>query len=245
MKRAVVCSGGGIRACAFTLGVMSRVRQYDVMYTKSGSAWAGFLIKQMGVANAKKWVLSNMDDRSKVMDFSLWGIWQNKYIFTYGPLLKKFKAIERRYGGMASMKYKAISQDVLRKHYVEDLSADTAISSSTLLGIHKVERQLFDLAGEGFYPTQTFNGFDEIVFIDAYNQDTPGSPGILGGIMDQVERPLNYLSRDFVEDINRQHPGKLNWVQVPTSLRVGIADFDKDAIEQCFDAGYKMSAGVI
>lgn len=63
-KTHLVCSGGGITACAYVVQFCLRYGLENIVraYVKSGSAWAGFLLSSYGAVGANRFIDHNMID---------------------------------------------------------------------------------------------------------------------------------------------------------------------------------------
>lgn len=243
MKKVIVCSGGGIRACAFTLGALRviGVDNVKMVYGKSGSAWAVYLAAKLGVRGAVDWVLRNMDSKSKVYKLSLWNLIRGKAVFTYDRLESKLARFDESPSFFPFMLVTRHA-DENRDYYGYD--SKYAIASSSIDGLFpRVHGSLVDLGSEGL-PKISYAMDDMVIFINAYNDSFPRGKSILDRLGDSIERPLAQMGQRYAEELDTALGNNFRHVEI-TERGVGINDFSRDAILKCLKNGAHVASAVM
>lgn len=231
MELDIYCTGGGIKSCMFTLGVMEGLRPNKFnMYSKSGSAWAAYLLRcHETPREALEWALTNMDSRAKVMNWDFRGLWNNSHIFNYDPLIKKFdklSPIEHPLEFYQTLLY--VLRDSSTKY--DFTNAHTAIASSSIHGVfpayETARGYCIDAASKCGHHSRWNQDTSYSIVIDAYGDPQIGGT-IISKIYDLIEFPTANQAGMLVDELVMQAGERsVSWLKPPYHLRMGINDFN-------------------
>lgn len=239
MSTLIICSGGGIKAAAFTMGAMQviGVDKHIKFIGKSGSCWAVEAISKLGSANAaESWLLANFDRSRKVYKKDWAGIIRNRNFYHYGPLLKTLEKLPKTYRIPAE--YVVFNTTTLSSEIVT-ASPQAAIHSSSILGLFpQGDGKYCDVGSRGMgYATKAElrEHKGQVIFLDAYNKEEPVSGGIIDGLSHEIEAGIAWSMDNFAGNLlESDHHIKYPWEE---KYDMTIRDFKRDLIMRGLEAG--------